>query len=161
MSLVAEGARFFSLNDYSGGMDRPQWTVSGSGRAWVTRLLPGMDLRDEVEAWAKAHNISAACVLSAVGSLSIASIRFAGTSRPWNEGRDWEVISLQGTVSSTGVHLHLSVADDQGKTFGGHLVKGCTIRTTMELCLMELNDCTFSRTQDPTTGFSELTIIPE
>lgn len=142
-------------------MVKPVWTHSGLGQIWVTRLYPGQDLKDEIENWVQEHGIMAGCVVSAVGSLSIAAIRFAGSSRQWNEGGDWELVSLQGTLGSEGVHLHISVADKEGQVFGGHLMQGSTIRTTMELVFMEFNNLNFCRVEDSQTGFKELKVVSE
>ena len=35
----------------------------------------------------------------------------------------FEVLSLVGTLSQDGVHLHISLGDADGKVWGGHLVK--------------------------------------
>ena len=42
------------------------------------RLVPGQDLKRELDALAQARDWSAACVLTGIGSLSSVAIRFAG-----------------------------------------------------------------------------------
>jgi hypothetical protein len=79
-------------------------------------------------------------------------------SSAWNEGRDWEILSLNGTVSISGLHLHLAVADSEGRTYGGHLLNGSTIRTTAEIVINELQGTRFLREPDTATGFRELVI---
>jgi uncharacterized protein len=141
-----------------GTMNQPEWISAKAGRLWVARIHPGCDLKEEIVQWVQDHSIRAACVLSAVGSLCVAAIRFAGVTRPWNEGRDWELVSHQGSVGLQGVHLHLSVADADGTMFGGHLLNGSTVRTTVEIILQELDGCQFLRVMDTETGFRELQI---
>lgn len=37
----------------------------------------------------------------------------------------FEIVSLTGTLSRHGAHLHISIADFQGNVVGGHLMDGC------------------------------------
>ena len=62
------------------------------------------------------------------------------------------------TVSPDGAHLHMSVSDAQGRVLGGHVARGCTVRTTAELLLVLLPGHRFSRELDSATGFAELQI---
>jgi hypothetical protein len=47
----------------------------------------------------------------------------------------FEIVAVTATLSQDGSHLHLAVADHQGRTVGGHLAEGCTVRTTAEVVL--------------------------
>ena len=69
-----------------------------------------------------------------------------------------EIVALTGTLSQDGDHLHLAVADHQGRTLGGHLAEGCTVRTTAELALAADDQLVFAREQDPATGYDELVV---
>ena len=40
----------------------------------------------------------------------------------------FEIVSLTGTLSRHGCHLHLSIADFQGNVVGGHVLDGCEVR---------------------------------
>lgn len=71
---------------------------------------------------------------------------------------DLELLTLSGTLSPDGAHLHASVADAQGRVLGGHVLAGCTVRTTAEVVLALLPDWQFSREVDDATGFKELVI---
>jgi predicted DNA-binding protein with PD1-like motif len=73
------------------------------------------------------------------------------------EGR-FEIVSLVGTLSPDGPHLHVAIADDQGHVVGGHLLDGSVVYTTAEIVLAEAEGFGFSRTVDEKTGFRELTI---
>lgn len=68
------------------------------------------------------------------------------------------VISGIGSMCIDGAHLHLSVADADGRVTGGHLLGGSLVRTTAELLVAWLPDFTFRRVVDPQTGFRELQI---
>ena len=52
-------------------------------------------------------------------------------------------------------------ADASGQVFGGHVARGCRVRTTAELLLVLLPEHRFSRELDPSTGFMELVIQGE
>lgn len=122
------------------------------------RLLPGEDLRLALEAWITRQEGQAGCVISAVGSLSVAQLRFAGAATPTILAGDLEIISLAGTLWADGAHLHIALADGNGAVIGGHLCAGSLVRTTAELVLGLLPGWQFLRELDPATGFEELQI---
>ena len=124
------------------------------------RLQPGDDLRRALEAWMGEQEEQAGCVISAVGSLSVAQLRLAGAAEATAIRGDLEILSLAGTLSPDGAHLHIAVADSSGAVIGGHLCAGSLVRTTAELLLGLLPDWQFSRELDPATGYSELRISP-
>ncbi len=130
----------------------------------VLRLRPGDDLRQALEAafarLAAAQGLQAACVLSAVGSLSRSALRLAGQDPGQVESGHQELLTLSGTLSPDGAHLHACVADAQGQVRGGHVLPGCTVRTTAEVVLALLPEWRFSREPDPATGYKELVIRP-
>jgi predicted DNA-binding protein with PD1-like motif len=125
------------------------------------RLPPGADLRQALEAWMGEQQEQAACVFSAVGSLSVAQLRFAGAAEATVIHGGLEILSLAGTLSPDGAHLHIAVADRQGSVIGGHLCVGSLVRTTAELVIGLLPDWRFSRELDPATGYAELQITPQ
>ena len=130
-----------------------------SGASFIAfRLLPGQDLKEELENKAREQGWKAAAVVSAVGSLQSAKIRFANQKEASTVAGSLEILSLSGTLSSNGCHLHLSVADAQGKTTGGHLMPGCPVYTTAEIVVAVLEDLVFERETDSTYGFRELKV---
>lgn len=70
----------------------------------------------------------------------------------------FEIVSLVGTLSIHGIHVHISISDESGQTFGGHLLSGNLIHTTAEILLMESLDHEFFREFDTQTGYEELKI---
>ena len=124
------------------------------------RLRPGQDLRHELEAFAAARQLTAAAVVTCVGSLTVAALRFA--SRPGTDHvpGPLEITSLVGTFSVHGSHFHLTVSDAEGKALGGHLQEGSIVRTTAEVVILTMDDVTFLRETDPDTGYRELKIVP-
>ena len=122
------------------------------------RLQPGADLRQTLEAWMGEQQEQAGCVISIVGSLSLAQLRLAGATQVTAIHGDLEILSLSGTLSPDGVHLHIAIADSSGAVIGGHLASGSLVRTTAELVLGLLPEWQFSRELDPGTGCAELRI---
>lgn len=101
----------------------------------------------------------AACVLTCVGSLTRAHIRFADSAKVSEVKGPLEIISLAGTIASFGgSHLHIAVADRNGNVVAGHAKEGCIIRTTAEIVIGILDGYTFHREIDPDTGFPELVV---
>ena len=123
------------------------------------RLSPGDDLRVAVEGLLSEHASHAAFVIQGSGSLSVAQLRFAGVETPTELRGDLEILTLAGSVSPDGAHLHMSVSDAQGRVSGGHVARGCIVRTTAELLLVLLPGHRFSRELDSSTGYAELQII--
>jgi predicted DNA-binding protein with PD1-like motif len=95
-------------------------------------------------------------IVSAVGSLSIAALRFGGRSSAESISGDLEVCALSGTLSRHGLHLHLAVADSEGRMSGGHLLEGSLVRTTLEVVIQEIGGMRFARRRDERTGYDEL-----
>ncbi len=129
-------------------------------QALPLRLLPQQDLRAALDTVLLEHGARAAFVLQGIGSLSVARIRFAGLPAALELRGDMEILTLAGTLAQDGAHLHLSVADADGKVSGGHADYGCIIRTTAEILVMLLPAHSFSREVDAASGFRELVVRP-
>ena len=125
------------------------------------RLTPGDDLRQALETWMGEQQEQAGCLISAVGSLSVAQLRLAGAAEATVINGELEILSLSGTLSPDGAHLHIAVADRRGTVIGGHLCAGSLVRTTAELVIGLLPEWRFSRELDPATGYPELRITPQ
>jgi uncharacterized protein len=69
-------------------------------------------------------------------------------------------VSLVGTLTQDGAHLHVSLADRSGVTLGGHLLDGSAVYTTAEIVLAELPALAFAREHDPESGYDELVVRP-
>ena len=124
------------------------------------RLREGDDLKVKLQDYISERNITAGAILTTVGSLSKAVVRMPGALkvRTWEE--ELEIVSLVGTFSQDGPHLHLSVSNGEGFVFGGHMKEGCIVRTTAEVVIGELGGYQFRREFDENTGFDELVVEP-
>ena len=126
------------------------------------RLDPGQDLRAAIEGAVRGANCRAAFVISGIGSLSSAGLRFAGAGQPRRFTGDTEILSLASSITFDGAHssshLHMALSTASGEVFGGHVAPGCMVRTTAEVLLALLPDWEFSRAPDATTGYHELVL---
>jgi len=95
-------------------------------RALPIHLEAGSDLRTSLEHLAASEQ-SSGFVLSVVGNLSQASFACPGLDEPTVLRGELEIITLQGTLSPQGVHLHLSFSDPGCQVWGGHLEHGSLV----------------------------------
>ncbi|MGF1478977.1 MAG: PPC domain-containing DNA-binding protein [Cyanophyceae cyanobacterium] len=127
-------------------------------KVFAVRLQPDQDLKQSLQEFVETHQIQAGFMLSAVGSLKQANVRFAGQDRCQRYQANFEIVSLVGTLSINGSHLHISLADQQGTVLGGHLSDGCIINTTAEIVVGASQNHRFKRVFDGQTGYLELEI---
>lgn len=125
------------------------------------RLRPGDDLKAGIIQVALERKVEAGIILTCVGSLRRAHLRFADQLEGTLLREKFEIVSLEGTVSTVGVHLHLALSDADGGLVGGHLLEGCLVHTTAEVVIGELQGVRFVREVDLDTGYQELTIYEE
>ena len=128
-------------------------------KVFALRLKPDQDLRQSLKTFAKEQNLKAGFILTAIGSLKHAKIRCANQSVSTVLNDKFEIISLNGTLATTGIHLHIAIADKEGKILAGHLDDGCIIYTTAEIVIGASEEFSFIRTIDKQTGYKELEII--
>ena len=129
-------------------------------KIFALRLKPNQDLKDTLKNFVTSNNIEAGFILTTVGSLKQATLRFANQNDSKVLQDKFEIVALVGTLSTHGIHLHISISDKDGKTIGGHLEKGCLIYTTAEIVIGVSEDFIFVRTVDENTGYKELEIQP-
>ena len=122
------------------------------------RLKPGQDLRIAIDTYVKENNITAGWISTCAGSLTNYNIRFANQETGTIGNGYFEIVSLTGTLSVNGSHIHISISDSTGAATGGHLLKGCTIYTTAEIVILSTTALNFSRAKDGTTPWEELHI---
>ena len=125
---------------------------------YAFRLKPGQDLKQEIQKFVTEKQITAGWINTCVGSLTDYSIRFANQPNGSTGNGHFEIVSLTGTVSINGSHIHISISDSSDKTIGGHLMEGCKIYTTAEIVIGSSNDFIFKREKDGTTPWEELQV---
>ena len=125
---------------------------------FALRLSPGQDLKTALDAFAREKQLHAGFVITCVGSLRKAVIRPADQQEPLVREQKFEIVSLVGTFSPDGSHLHIALSDGTGATIGGHLLEGNLIYTTAEIVVGEAEGVIFRRELDAKTGYGELSI---
>ena len=137
-------------------MDHPIVTASGNLKCHCVRLHRGDDLMLSIRELCREKHIAAGVVLSAVGCISEGRVRDASGVTIRDITDHCEIVSLDGTVSETRCHLHISLSKEDLSTIGGHLCPGCIINTTCELVIAELPGIRVRVEEDPETGYDEL-----
>ena len=122
------------------------------------RLKPGDDLKKSIQEFVNNNNIAAGWVTTCVGSLTDYQIRFANQPNGAAGTGHFEIVSLTGTLSKNGSHLHISLSDSTGKTIGGHLMEGNKVYTTAEIVIQSSDELLFIREKDGSTPWEELQI---
>jgi uncharacterized protein len=129
-----------------------------SNTTYAFRLKPGQDLKQEIQKLVTEKQIKAGWISTCVGSLAEYNIRFANQPEGAKDSGHFEIVSLTGTLSVNGSHIHISISDSTGKTMGGHLMDGCKIYTTAEIVISSSNDYIFKREKDGSTPWEELQV---
>ena len=125
---------------------------------YTFRLTPGQDLIDGIESFVLQNQIEAGCILSGVGSLTQAVLRLANREEFSRYEGFFEIVSVTGTVSIHGSHLHIAISDGDGATIGGHLVSGCKIYTTAEIVIIAFSNLVYERRFAEDSGYDELVV---
>jgi len=127
-------------------------------KTYAFRLTKGQDLKKEIFKFTKEKNIQAGCILTCVGHLSRATIRMADAKFIKDFDKEFEIISLEGTLCQDNVHLHIALSDIDGKCIGGHVKDNCLIGITAEVVISEFDNLKFSREYNEGTGYKELKV---
>ena len=125
---------------------------------YTFRLKSGQDLLDSIESFVRENHIEAGCVLASVGSLTHAVLRLANQEVLSEYNGYFEIVSMTGTLSLYGSHLHIAISDADGRTIGGHLAAGCKIYTTAEIVVGVFNNVVYRREFAEDSGYDELTV---
>ena len=128
------------------------------GRLFVGRLPQGKDLILSIEKFCEDASIQMA-IFSVIGAVSSATIGAYDQKQQvyvtFKEEAPLEIVSCIGNVSLKDgkpfIHAHILLADEQGKTIGGHLFSE-TIIYAGEINLQELTGKPMERTYDNNTG---------
>ena len=124
----------------------------------IYRLTKGMDLKKSIVKYCKENNIKAGIICACVGCCYEIYFRLAGGKDFFHKVEDYEIVSMTGTISENGVHIHVSFADVEGKVIGGHLSDGCYVGSTAEVAIIEVDNYKLTREFDEETGYKELVV---
>lgn len=123
------------------------------------KLAPGSDLRLSLEELAKRDGISG-FVLGVVGNLTKASFQCPGQAEPTVLEGDLEIITLNGTFSPEGVHLHLSLSDGACQVWGGHLEPSTIVQKGVDLLIGVLEQHGVTPSRQASEPRLEIAVLP-
>lgn len=128
-------------------------------RTLMGRLPKGGDLLEELNAFVRQAKVSAGEV-RAIGAVERATLGFYN-----QESREYEfhqldqgleIVALVGNVSLKDgepfVHAHVTLGDDQGRLFGGHLAPGAPVFACEVIVTEFASETPFVRALDEPTG---------
>jgi hypothetical protein len=130
-----------------------------NGRKIMGRLPKGADLLGALEEQCRTHQITLGEV-RAIGAVARARLGYYNQARRQYEfidlDRPLEILTLTGNVSLKDgkpmVHAHVTLADEEGRAFGGHLAEGAPVFA----CEFVIQECrspqVFRRALDQETG---------
>ena len=130
------------------------------GRVIAVRLAPGEDLLESLKEVCKKHGLCNGLILSGIGSLHSARVLNPvplperkigyGYGNPIELLGPIEILSASGTMGlgdngETLFHVHLSLSDQNGGGWGGHLIEGNKVLITADFVLGEVDDMNMGR----------------
>jgi len=126
-------------------------------RVIVERFQTGDDILESLNALILSNNVLAGS-FTAVGAVESAVVGFFVGEGRYAEVKlqgPLEILSCIGNVSvkdgTPFVHAHLTLADGNGRTYGGHALPGCIVGATFEINLLEYEDVEVVRKFDSRT----------
>jgi predicted DNA-binding protein with PD1-like motif len=130
-----------------------EFIESKPGKLVFARLVEGEDLLETVTKVAENAKVPVG-LFFLIGTLKKAKLGFfrEGEYETTQMDQPLEIVSCLGNISikenKTFAHAHISVSDEKGRVFGGHVMSGCLIGVTGELVLMEAEGVKISRKFD-------------
>lgn len=133
------------------------------GRVFIGRLTHGADLLQELTRIAAERGVKAGRI-EAIGAVQRARTGFYDQTTKVYSFHEFkkpmEILALVGNISVKAdspevpfVHAHVTLSDEEGRAFGGHLADG-TIIYAGEFTLVELADVKLARRPDEVTGLA-------
>lgn len=122
------------------------------------RITKDKDLKKEIIKFISNNKIKSGCILTCVGHLTKAKLRMSDGKTIKDFEKEFEIVSMVGTVGNKDAHLHVSLSDINGNCIGGHLKGGCIVGVTAEVVIAEFEEYSFLRESDKDTGYDELVI---
>jgi len=127
------------------------------GRRFLVRVPRDEELVAFINGLINEHRIEQGFI-TGIGAVSEATIGFYDQdTREYRESTltgGLEIASLLGNISQkegrSHAHLHIGLADHEGRMYGGHL-SGARVFLT-ELVIVEFTDCELERVPDESTG---------
>lgn len=141
------------------------WEAPATGRVVFVRMDRGDDFLTVLEERLAHHGLRNGIVLSTVATFALCRLHQAqGTGFPIEERvlelpGPVEVMQVSGVVADGSAHLHASVADREGRAYGGHLDPGNRVLYLAEVAVMETPAAAMARVASP-EGAQQLRQVP-
>ena len=131
------------------------------------RLPPGTDVLDGITEVCKQYNIKNGIIMSALGSWRKAAFYNPVTTASGKPGYGepiilsgngfLELVSLSGMIchdtdGNILPHIHITLSDERGNAYGGHLINGCEVLLTTDIVIGVLDDIIMGRRFDEDAG---------
>ncbi len=120
----------------------------------IARIDRGEEILEQLAAISAAEDVRLASVsaIGAVGDFTVGVFKTKEKEYLANSfSGDFEIVSLTGTVTTRDgafyAHLHMSVGDEQGRVFGGHLNRA-VVSATCEMVITVINGTAERRFSD-------------
>ena len=130
------------------------------GRICFSRIFEGEDLAEAVKKRVEENGIKAG-IFILIGSLKNVIIGYYKEGQYMSIELDGplEIASCMGNIAvdekgEIMIHPHIVVANEKGKTFGGHLMKGSIVGATAELVIIEASGVKLLRAFDEKTSLN-------
>ena len=146
---------------------RTKYVCGKYNRIVPLRLLPGTDLMNGIKKICDDNGIRYGNLITAIGSLRKVTYQVLAPNEKAKMGAAYtapetapgpiEILGIQGIIfetdtGETALHLHGTFCDENGKTFGGHLVPGENpILATLDAVIGEVADVKMMRRYDDET----------
>jgi predicted DNA-binding protein with PD1-like motif len=127
------------------------WTTETTGRVVFLRLDKGEDLLEGIQAALREHQLRDGMVISGIATVSHCRLhQVQGTDYPAVDkilelDGPLEVMNISGISADGALHLHATVADQNGRAYGGHVEPGCTVLYLAEIAVLEAPDAKMTR----------------
>ena len=131
------------------------------GRVFIGRLPSGANLLESLTAVCREENVRFG-VVTAIGAVSSARLGYYKQDEQeyidcLNIEKGLEIASCMGNVSLKDgeifVHVHVTLSDEEGRCYGGHLMPGTRIFAA-EYSIRELEGQPYTREHDTGTGLA-------
>jgi predicted DNA-binding protein with PD1-like motif len=165
-------------DDADWGSSQPIRQAKGElGQVIALRLPPGTDVYATLKEVAREQGIASGLILSGLGSLrqiTLRNVRLFPEKFPIRDchriytprADPMELLSLTGNLSQRSgevhVHAHAVVSSglEEGLVYGGHLLEGCLVFSTVEIVICSIQGMSMVREMDPQTRVVELYFSP-
>jgi len=135
------------------------------GQFVIARLSEGDNYVKSLHKLAEKHKIKSGFILNSIGMLrdiELGYFKGKGKYKKNSFKGPMECVSVQGNFAMMDgelkTHIHVVLADQNSKSYAGHLDKG-TVGVTAEIVIIRLDDIEMVRKIEESTGLAGLNLI--